>query len=145
MLVTELRKKMTEELVRRNYSEGTARAYLGSVQEFARYFNRAPHQLGLEQVREYTAYLFATRKLSSSSVCQQLAAVRLFYVKTFRRGWTVEDTPYPKREHRLPLILSVEEVSRLIDAADSPFHRTLLMTAYGTGATARRDCQPADR
>ena len=46
----------------------------------------------------------------------------------------VEDTPYPKREHRLPLILSVEEVSRLIDAADSLFHRTLRMTAYGTGA-----------
>jgi len=67
-------------------------------------------------------------------VSQQLAALRFFYVKTFRRGWTVEDTPYPKREHRLPPILSVEEVSRLIDAADSLFHRTLLMTAYGTGA-----------
>lgn len=132
--MTELRKKMTDELVRRNYSEGTVRSYLRSVQEFARYFNRAPHQLGLEQVREYTAYLFKTRKLSSSSVSQQLAALRFFYVKTFRRGWTVEDTPYPKKEHRLPLILSVEEVSRLIDAADSLFHRTLLMTAYGTGA-----------
>ena len=88
---------MTDELVRRNYSEGTVRSYLRSVQEFARYFNRAPHQLGLEQVREYTAYLFQTRKLSSSSVSQQLAALRFFYVKTFRRGWTVEDTcPSPK-------------------------------------------------
>jgi len=47
ILVTELRKKMTDELVRRNYSEGTVRSYLRSVQEFARYFNRAPHQLGL--------------------------------------------------------------------------------------------------
>lgn len=132
--MTELRKKMIDELVRRNYSERTAHAYLRAVQEFARHFNRPPDQLGLEQVREYTAYLFETRKLSSSSVCQRLAALRFFYVKTFRKGWTVEDTPYPKREHRLPVILSVEEVSRLIEAADSPFHRTLLMTAYGTGA-----------
>jgi hypothetical protein len=49
--VTELRKKMTDELVRRNYSEGTVHSHLRSVQEFARYFNRAPHQLGATRLR----------------------------------------------------------------------------------------------
>ena len=132
--MTPLRQKMTDELVRRNYSEGTARAYLRSVKEFARYFNRPPDQLGPEHIRAYAAYLFEARQLSSSSVSQQVAALRFFYVKTFRKGWSVEDTPYPKRESGLPLILSVEEVSRLITAADTPYHRTLLMTAYGTGA-----------
>jgi site-specific recombinase XerD len=125
---------MTDELVRRNYSQGTARAYLRSIKEFARYFNRPPDQLGPEHIREYAAHLFETRQLSSSSVCQQVAALRFFYVKTFRKAWSVEDTPYPKREKSLPLVLSVEEVSRLIDAAATPYHRTLLMTAYGTGA-----------
>jgi integrase/recombinase XerD len=125
---------MTDELVRRNYSEDTARSYLRAVQEFAKYFHRSPDQLGPEQIREYTAHLFQTRQLSSSAVCQQVAALRFFYVKTFRNGWSVEDTPYPKRENSLPLILSVEEVGRLIDAADTAYHRTLLMTAYGTGA-----------
>ena len=132
--MTALRKKMTDELVRRNDSEGTARAYLGSVEQFARYFHRPPDQLGPEHIREYAAHLFEARQLSSSSVCQQVAALRFFYVKTFRKGWSVEDTPYPKRGNSLPLILSVEEVSQLVDAADTPFHRTLLMTAYGTGA-----------
>jgi len=125
---------MTDELVRRNYSEGTARAYLRSVKEFANYFNRPPDQLGPEHIREYAAHLFEARQLSSSSVSQQVAALRFFYVKTFRKAWSVEDTPYPKREKSLPLILSVDEVSRLIDAASTPYHRTLLMTAYGTGA-----------
>ena len=132
--MTLLRKKMTDELVRRNYSEETACAYLRIVEQFARYFNRPPDQLRPEHIREYTAHLFEVRKLSSSSVCQQVAALRFFYVKTFRKGWSIEDTPYPKRGSRLPVILSVEEVSQLIDAADTPFHRTLLMTAYGTGA-----------
>jgi hypothetical protein len=58
---------MTNELVHRNYSEGTARAYLRSVKEFARYFNRPPDQLGPEHIREYAAYLFEARQLSSSS------------------------------------------------------------------------------
>lgn len=134
LLVTELRQKMTDELKRRNYSEATAECYLRAVQEFAKFFHRPPDQLGPEQIREYTAHLFETRHLSSSAVCQHVAALRFFYVKTFRKGWSVEDTPYPKRENGLPLILSVEEVARLIDAADTPYHRTLLMTAYGTGA-----------
>ena len=132
--MTSLRQKMTDELVRRNYSEGTARAYLRSVASFAKHFNQPPDQLGPEQIREYVAHLFETRQLSSSSVSQQVAALRFFYVKTSRMGWSVEETPYPKREQSLPLILSMEEVSKLIDAADTPFHRILLMTAYGTGA-----------
>ena len=49
--MTPLRQKMTDELVRRNYSEGTARAYLRSVEEFAHHFNRPPDQLGPEHVR----------------------------------------------------------------------------------------------
>jgi len=91
-------------------------------------------QLGPEHVREYAAHLFEVRQLSSSAVSQHVAALRFFYVKTLRRAWIVEDTPYPKKEKSLPLVLSVEEVDRLIDAADTPYHRTLLMTAYGTGA-----------
>ena len=132
--MTRLRQMMTEELVRRNYSDGTARAYLRSVKEFAKHFNRPPNQLGPEQIREYTAHLFQARQLSSSAVRQQVAALRFFYVKTFHKAWSVEDTPYPKREKSLPLVLSVDEVDRLIEAADTPYHRTLLMTAYGTGA-----------
>lgn len=144
--MTRLRQKMTDELVRRNYSQGTTRAYLRSVQGFAEYFHRPPDQLGPEQIREYVAHLFEARQLSSSSVSQQVAALRFFYVKTFRKAWSVEDTPYPKKEDRLPLILSVEEVSQLIDAADTPYHRTLLMTAYGTGARRAEivDLQIAD-
>jgi site-specific recombinase XerD len=60
--------------------------------------------------------------------------LRFFYTKTLRRNWSIADTPYPKRTHRLPTILSQEEVAQLIDAASTPFHRTLLMTLYATGA-----------
>ena len=51
-----------------------------------------------------------------------------------QRGWSVAETPYPKKVLRLPQILSQQEVARLIDAAEPPFHRVLLMTLYATGA-----------
>src|SRR5271155_651905 len=85
------------------------------------------------QIRKYQAELFEKRKLSAASVAVRLAALRFFYCKTLKRAWSIADTPYPKGAHRLPAILSREEVARLIQAAGTSFHRTLLMTLYATG------------
>ena len=131
--MTHLRKMMLEELQRRNFSEDTIRHYIHTVEDFARHFNRPPDRLGLRHIREYQAHLFQKRKLSSGSVTNHLAALRFFYIQTLKKAWSVAETPYPKKNHRLPAILSQEEVARLIDAASTPFHRTLLMTLYATG------------
>ena len=132
--MTHLGKLMLEELQRRNYSEETIRSYIHAVEDFSRRFNCPPDRLGPRHIREYQAELFQKRKLSSGTVVIRLAALRFFYTKTLRRAWSVADTPYPKRSHRLPAILSQEEVAQLIDAASTAFHRTLLMTLYATGA-----------
>src|SRR5215471_10107586 len=131
--MTRLRKMMLEELQRRHFSEHTIRYYIRTVEDFARHFNRRPDRLGLRHIREYQAELFQKRKLSSGTVTNYLAALRFFYIKTLKKAWSVAETPYPKKTHRLPAILSQEEVARLIDAARTPFHRTLLMTLYATG------------
>jgi len=89
--------------------------------------------LGPEHIREYQAELFQKWKLSPSTVTQRLAALRFFYIKTLKKAWSIAETPYPKQVFHLPTILSQEEVARLIDAARTPYHRTLLMTLYGTG------------
>jgi site-specific recombinase XerD len=89
--------------------------------------------LGRQHIREYQAYLFTKRKLSPGSVTNHLCALRFFYIQTLKKPWSIADTPYPKKTHRLPTILSQEEVAQLIDAACTPFHRTILMTLYATG------------
>jgi integrase/recombinase XerD len=131
--VTRLRKMMLEELQRLNYAETTTRHYIRAVEDFARRFNCRPDRLGLRHIREYQVELFQKRKLSPGSITQRLAALRFFYVKTLKKGWSIAETPYPKRAHRLPTVLSQQEVAQLIDAACTPFHRTLLMTLYATG------------
>ena len=117
----------------RNYAQDTIRHYVRTVEDFARRFNCPPDRLGPRHVREYQAELFRKGK-SPGTVTQRLAALRFFYVKTLRRAWSLADTPYPKKDHRLPQILSKQEVERLINAASTAFHRTLLMTLYATGA-----------
>jgi integrase/recombinase XerD len=132
--VTHLRQIMLEELRRRNYAESTIHTYIHTVEHFSRHFHRSPDQLGPEHIRQYQAALFTRWKLAPNTVTQRLAALRFFYVQVLKRGWSVAETPYPKKVLHLPEILSQEEVARLIDAAERPFHRILLMTLYATGA-----------
>ena len=124
---------MLEELERRNYSESTTRSYLHTIEDFAQHFNRPPDQMGPEQIREYLAYLFRERKLAGNTVNARVGALRFFYIKTLKQTWSIEETPYPKKAIHLPVILSREEVTHLIESADTPFHRSLLMTLYATG------------
>ena len=131
--MTHLRKLMLEELERRNYTDSTRRAYLRIIEDFARHFHRPPDQLGPDHIRQYTAHLFRDKKLSDNSVNQTVGALRFFFVKMLKRPWGVVKTPYPKKRMRLPVILSRDEVARLIESAPSPFHRTMLITLYATG------------
>ena len=56
--MTQLRKRVLEELERRNYSQATARAYVGAIRQFAAYFHCSPDQLGVEHVRQFQVHLF---------------------------------------------------------------------------------------
>ena len=77
--MTQLRKRVLEELERRNYSQATARVYVGAIRRFAEYFHRSPDRLGIEEVRQYQVYLFKECKLKPHTVMQQMCALRFLY------------------------------------------------------------------
>jgi site-specific recombinase XerD len=79
--------------------------------------------LGPQHIREYQAALFKKWKLAPNTVNQRLAALRFFYIQTLKRAWSVAETPYPKKVLKLPIILSQEEVTRLINSALTPFQQ----------------------
>jgi integrase/recombinase XerD len=139
--VTQLRQKMLEEIQRRNYSHRTAKTYVRIVRDFAEYFHQPPDKLGPEQIRQYQAHLFQSKKLAPATVSQYVSALRFLFVKTLRRHFLAEYIPFPKSRKRLPTVLSPEEVTRLIDAASNLYHRTLLMTLYSTAARRAELCQ----
>ena len=96
-------------------------------------FQCRPDRLNHAHFRSYQAYLLRERKMQPRTVRLHVAALRFFFVRTLKRRYLLDDTPYPKAPRRLPQILSVEEVARVIDAADSLSHRTMLMVLYSTG------------
>src|SRR5437764_50282 len=124
---------MLEELQRRNYAKTTVEAYIHAVEQFTKHFKRSPDRLTPDHLRTYQAYLLRERKLGPRTVRLHVAALRFFFVKTLRRRYLLDDTPYPKVPRRLPAILTVDEVTRLIDAARNLTDRTMLMVLYSTG------------
>ena len=131
--MTHLRHVMLEELQRRNFAATTITTYLKAVEQFARYFKCRPDRLNHTHLRTYQVYLLRERKLMPHTVRLHVAALRFFFVKTLKRRYLLDDTPYPKAPRRLPSILSVDEVTQVIDAAASLSHRTMLMMLYSTG------------
>ena len=115
--MTHCRQIMLEELQRRNFAPTTISTYLHAVEQFARHFKCRPDRLNQTHFRSYQAYLLRERKMQPLTVRLHVATLRFFFVKTLKRRYLLDDTPYPKAPRRLPQILSVEEVARLIDAA----------------------------
>ena len=131
--MTHLRQLMLDELQRRNYAQSTAEAYIHALREFAAYYRRPPDQLGPAHISQFQLHLMRDLKVSPQTVKQHIAAVRFFFVRTLKRHYPPGEFRYPNTPQRLPIILSKDEARRMIDAATTLLHRTLLMTLYSTG------------
>jgi integrase/recombinase XerD len=131
--MTELRKRMTEDLRLRNYSDHTILIYTNTVADFARYFHKSPDKMGSEEIRQYQLYLLDERKLAWSTFVQRTAALKFFYTRTLKQNWFVQEVAKPKVRRALPTVLSREEVTALLDATPNLKHRALLATLYATG------------
>src|SRR4029077_16691322 len=136
---------MLEELQRRNFSPTTIRSYLYAVERFARHFKCRPDRLNHTHLRSYQAHLLRTGQLQPKTVRLHVSALRVFFVKTLRRRYLLDDTPYPKAPQRLPSILSVEEMARLIEAADGLYHRTMLWSCIRPACGVPSCCSGTSR
>jgi site-specific recombinase XerD len=138
--MTQLRKMTLEELERRNYSQATAQTYIDAIRRFSEHFRRSPDHLGPLEIREYQLHLYQ-RKLHPQTIRVHTAALRFFYRKVLHQRLSAEDLPLPKLLRRqIPIVLSPDEVTRMIDATPNLRHRTILMTLYSTGVRRSELC-----
>lgn len=133
--VSPLRRRMIDDMSLRNLSPATQRSYLHAVTKFSRYFGRSPDRLGLEDVRAFQVYL-VSQGISWPALNQTVCALRFFYGVTLDRAEIPERIAYARTPRKLPVILSGDEVVRLLEAVPSLKARTALTTAYAAGLRA---------
>jgi integrase/recombinase XerD len=128
-----LRLRMLEDLRLKGFQEHTRRSYIGCVQRFCDHYRVSPLKLGEQEVRDYLLYLEREKAHSAASRTNYIAALRFFYSITLRRPEVMERIPFPKKQQRLPEILTREEVERILSRIQSIKARAICSVAYGAG------------
>ena len=133
--MTELRCEMTKLMQLRNLSENTQRTYLRAVSGLAMHYKMSPDKISKSMVEDYLLYLKNVKKQASNGVGTVVSGLKFFFRHVLSNE---ENAPnYAQRSNRrLPVVLTQEEVWRIINAPKNLKHRLMLMTTYSAGLRA---------
>ena len=131
--MTELRKRMLQDMKVRGLSPRTQQSYVAAVRRLAKHYRRSPDAVSADEVQAYLVRLIEVERLSWSTCSIAAHAFRFLYHVTLAHTAAEFVVPLARQPQRLPEILSVVEVGRLIDAVECPKHRLLMTTIYACG------------
>ena len=124
---------MEREMRIRNYSERTIQTYLHSIEKVALHFSQPPGKITISQFKSYLYYLVNNQDASISRINQCISAWKILQQDILGREWEKVLIHRPRREKKLPVVLSVGEALALINAPFNQKHRLILTLAYVTG------------
>ena len=131
--MTELRRRMDVAMIVRGMADRTRETYLWAVTGLAKFYHRPPDQIADDEVQAYVLHLIRDRQRSWSTCNIVVHGLRFLYHTTLKRERTTFCIPSPRQPGKLPVLLSRDEVQRLIAQARNQQHRTMLMTTYAAG------------
>lgn len=130
-----LRQRMIDDMRMRKFEPKTQSHYLRAVRQFAQYLGRTPDTASVEDLRRYQLHLVDSGT-SPTSLNGAISGLKFFFDITLDRKELMAKMQPVSVPRKLPVILSREEVSRLIAASGNLKHQTALSLAYGTGLRA---------
>jgi len=131
--MTELRRRMIEDLQLRGMSERTQEMYVRAVRQLAQHVHKSPDQITEEELRQYFLHLKNVKQYSRSATTIALCGIKFFFEHTLKRQWTTLTFVRPPREKKLPVILSSEEVGEILNHVQLLRYRACLTTIYSCG------------
>jgi len=128
-----LRELLIRELESRNYSKRTVKTYVGSISLLSRHYNLSPDMITSEQLKEYLHICISEKNCSVSYINQTIGAFKILHKDILGRDWDSLKIKRPRRETKLPVILSKQEVKKIIEAPRNIKHRAILSLTYSSG------------
>ncbi len=131
--MTVLRQKMIEDMQLHGFAERTQEAYLLAVRQLAKHYRKPPDQIEEEELREYFLYLKNEKHAARATCTLALCGIKFFYERTLGREWKTFEFLRPPKEKKLPVVLSVAEVGRVLGCVHRQRYRVCLTTIYACG------------
>jgi integrase/recombinase XerD len=131
--MTPLRQRMTEDMQLRGFSPRTQESYVTAVRQLAEHFHTSPDRLTEEDLRQYFLYLANDKKVARATATIALCGIKFFFERTLQRDWPTLRFVRPPREKKLPVVLSRDEVRRILSEVRIPVYRVCLTTIYACG------------
>jgi len=135
--MTKLRQRMIQDMRLRGLSARTREAYARSVRQLAEHYGRSPDLITEDELRSYFLHLVEVKKLARPSLTIALCGIKFFYERTVQREWNVFSVVRPRRERKLPVVLSRDEVRRVLRCVKIDLYRACLTTIYAGGLRLR--------
>ena len=133
--VSPLRRRLIEDMTIRKLAPKTQQGDIRTIKTFAAFLGRSPATASFEDVRRFQLRLAASG-VGTGALNQAVSALRFFFRITLGRRDISEHTPFVREPRKLPVVLSPDEVARLLEAAPSLKYRAALSVAYGAGLRA---------
>ena len=130
--ISPLRQRMIDDMTARRFSEDTRRDYVRNVRNFTAFLGRSPDTATKEDLRRFQLHM-AQQQISASTINAAIAALRFFFNVTLERPDLVRPLRTVTEPRKAPIVLSPEEVARLLEAAPSLKYKAALSVAYGAG------------
>ena len=135
--MTTLRQRMIEDLQLRGLAEKTQDAYVRAVRQLAEHYGKSPEQITEEELRQYFLYHKNVKKASRSTCTIALCGIKFFFQQTLGKEWTTFELVRPPKEKKLPVVLSIAEVQRVLSCVRLRHYRVCLSTIYACGLRLR--------
>jgi len=122
-------KILVDEMKIRGFSRRTIAGYCYTNSKFLQFINKSPRDVTKNDIESYLVYLYDGNKSSATRhlVC---AALKFYYEGVLKRKF---DLKYPKKSSKLPIVLSKDDILKMIDSIENPKHKLLLEMMYGSG------------
>jgi integrase/recombinase XerD len=137
--VSPLRQRMIEDMTLRKLGTATQTGYLRAVVRFTKYLGRSPDTASAEDLRLFQLHLAETG-VSSITINATLTGLKFFFSYTLDKPELLRRVQRVYEPRKLPLVLSVQEVARVLEAAGSMRNKAALSVAYGSGLRASEVC-----
>jgi integrase/recombinase XerD len=130
--ISPLRQRMIDDMTARRFKEKVQKDYVRHMRNFAAFLGRSPDTATSEDLRRFQLHM-AQQQISPGSINAAIAALRFFFTVTLERPELVRPLRVVNEPRKAPVVLSQEEVARLLEAAPGLKYKAALSVAYGAG------------